>query len=76
MARLPSQPEPVKGAAYYYAEGNDVYMVADGFTSCVQSYRSEGTALDGAKKWQEKENKAVTKEYKRLNETLHRCVMS
>lgn len=66
MAKLSSQPAPIVGAAYYYAQGNSVYMVADGYTSCIQNYRSEGTALDGAKRWQEKENNAVAKEAKRL----------
>lgn len=67
MPTLPSQPKPVPGAARYYAFGLEVFMVEPGgYTTGIQTYRTEGTALDGAKKWQEKENAAVTKEAARV----------
>lgn len=64
---LPSQPSPVVGAAYYWADNCDVVKCdTSGYISCIEIKRSEGTALDAAKRWQEKENKAVEKEAKRV----------
>lgn len=62
MPTLPTQPEPIPGAARYWADGKDVFMrCTDGYVSCIDTKRTEGTALDAAKKWQEKENATVAK---------------
>ena len=67
MATLTSQPQPVQGAARYWANGKDIMMrCCDGYVSCIATAKTEGTALDSAKAWQEKENKVVTNEAKRL----------
>jgi len=65
MTRHPFQPEPVEGAARYWADGKNVIMRADGHSSCIQSYKSEEAACNGALRWQKKENAAVVKEAKR-----------
>lgn len=66
MATLANHPAPVKGAASYWADGKDVIMCdTNRFVSCIQTCRSEGTALDAAKRWQEKENRIVTREAKK-----------
>lgn len=65
MNTLPTHPQPVPGAARYWAEGRDVMMrCTDGYVSCIQTRRTEGQALDSAKAWQEKENKTVAKHAK------------
>lgn len=64
--RHPYQPDPVPGAARYFASGKDVFMVADDYTSCIQTYRSEEAACNGALSWQKKENAIVTREAKRV----------
>lgn len=64
---LPCQPDPVDGAAYYWADGNKIIMRDNqGYISCIDSKSKPGAALDCAKAWQIKENKAVTKEAKRV----------
>lgn len=65
--RNPTQPEPVAGAALYWAEGTEVLMrCTDGYTSCIDTARNKFTAANKAEKWQRKENAAVTKEAKRV----------
>lgn len=62
MQKLHSHPEAIPGAASYWAEGRNVVMrCTDGHASVIDTKRSEGTALDAAKAWQEKENKVVAK---------------
>jgi hypothetical protein len=65
--RLPDHPLPLVGAATYYAHGCDVYMEStDDHVSMIDTKKSNEAALKAAKRWQEKENKAVAKEAKRL----------
>lgn len=67
MFRLPDQQPPVVGAASYFAIGKDVWMrCTDRHESIIDTKGSHESALKSAKRWQEKENKAVTKEAKRL----------
>jgi len=54
-------PPPVIGAAKYFASGCDVYMLADGYESCIQNCRTIEFAKSAAIKWQIKENKTVSK---------------
>lgn len=60
--RLPDHPEPVTGAAVYWADHNDVLMRDnEGHTSVIDCKRSGLSAAKAAKAWQIKENKIVTK---------------
>lgn len=65
--RTPTHPEPVAGAALYWAEGTEVMMrCTDGYTSCIDTGKNAITAANKAEKWQRKENAVVTKEAKRV----------
>ena len=66
MARHPFQPEPVEGAALYWADHKSVLMRADGHSSVIQTCKSAEAACNAALRWQKKENAAVLKEAKRL----------
>ena len=67
MARHPSQPDPVEGAALYWADHKSVMMKStDGESSCIQTCKSDTAACNAALRWQKKENAAVTKEAARL----------
>ena len=66
MATIPYV-HPVPGAARYWASRRDVWMEdTEGYTTCIQSCRSEEGAINAAERWQKKENAGVTKEAKRL----------
>lgn len=66
MMRHPSQPDPVPGAALYWAAGSQVLMKdTEGHVSCIQACRTEEAAVNAALRWQKKENAVVTKENKR-----------
>lgn len=65
--RLPDHPPAVVGAASYFALGVSVWMRdTEGYESIIETKGSSTAALNAAKRWQENENKAVTKEAKRL----------
>lgn len=65
--QLLDHPMPVKGAAEYYAYGNEVIMrCTTGEKSVIETKASNASALKSARSWQKRENKAVDKERKRL----------
>ena len=67
MARHPLQPDPVPGAATYWADHTSVVMkCTEGYTSVIETKRTAEAACNAALRWQKRENAAVTKEAKRL----------
>lgn len=65
--RLPNHPDPVPGAALYYAENRNVIMKTnDGYPlSVIDVKRTAEAAAKSACAWQKRENAAVTRERKR-----------
>lgn len=67
MATLHDHPLPLVGAASYFAVGTNVWMrCTDDHHSIIDTKGSHEAALKSAKRWQDKENRAVAKEAKRL----------
>lgn len=67
MARHPFQPDPIPGAATYWADHKNVVMKdTEGSLSVIQTCKTEEAACNAALRWQKKENAAVLREAKRV----------